>query len=172
MQQGHHRIHLPERLSSRATRLIASTARSSRSASRVICGVVTEPSASVRAPTKPIRLPFTVRIVESRTWLSSPSDDLLAADVLAHSQSMPLLGSAMRLLKSATPRSNSWLPTAEIVNPHALAISSVGWSFSTADSCGEPPTKSPVDTGIILPGLWLSATVKAVALSAPRSICP
>ena len=61
---------------------------------------------------------------------------------------------------------------AEIVNPHALAISSVGWSFSTADSCGEPPTKSPVDTGIILPGLWLSATVKAVALSAPRSICP
>lgn len=55
---------------------------------------------------------------------------------------------------------------------HALAMSSVGWSFSTADSYGEPPTKSPVDTGIILPGLWLSATVKAVALSAPRSICP
>ncbi len=47
-----------------------------------------------------------------------------------------------------------------------------GLVFSTADSYGEPPTKSPVDTGIILPGLWLSATVKAVALSAPRSICP
>lgn len=31
------------------------------------------------------------------------------------------------------------LPTAEIVNPHALAMSSVGWSFSTADSYGSLP---------------------------------
>jgi len=79
------------------------------------------------------------------------------------------------------PRSNSWLPTAELRRPRVLRYSMVGWSSARFDAKDDAPTLSPADRSSVASAPWVARAVtmlqakflpKAPVRSMPPSMRP